>query len=367
MKKRRWLVFLIGIPISLGLLWYALHELHWAEVWATLRQANYWWLIPGVAVYFVSVWFRAWRWGFLLRGSKRVSANRLFPVVVIGYMGNDILPVRLGEVLRAYVLWRREGIHVGTTLTTAVLERLFDGLTMVLFVLFGLLFVPLSALLSQLVTFASVFFFGALAVFLFLAAQPDLLRRIANVLIERLVPARFRSLLLGFVEGIVAGLKSLRSGRDVLVLFGVTLWVWVLETCKYWLVSFAFADLHLPYVGIMLMGGAINLLTALPALPGYIGTFETGIKILTGIGAPQAPAGSYILVLHAILLVPVTLLGLVFMAAEGVRWTEVGRLGDLETGGTGGQGDRGTRGQGDAGTRGQGDVKTRGQDLGFGL
>jgi uncharacterized protein (TIRG00374 family) len=334
-KGRRWLFFVVGLVVGAFFLWFSLRGTNWAELWLALRTANYWWLVPGVAVYFTSVWFRSWRWGFLLRGSKRVSANRLYPVVVIGYMGNDILPARLGEPLRAYVLWRREGINIGTALTTAVLERIFDGLTMVLFVFIGLLFVPLSTLLSRLVTIASIAFFGALAAFLFLAARPDLLRRIANALIERLVPARFRSLLTRFVEGIVAGLESLRSGRDVLILFGVTLWVWVLETCKYWLVSLAFADLHLPYVGVMLMGGAINLLTALPSLPGYIGTFEMGIKILEGIGAPVAPAGSYVLLLHAILLVPVTLLGLAFMAAEGVRWTEVGRLGELQARGEG--------------------------------
>jgi uncharacterized protein (TIRG00374 family) len=330
--RRRWFIIVIGLVVSLGFLWYALRDLHLGEVWTALHGANYWWLVPGVAVYFISVWFRAWRWGFLLRGSKTVSASRLFPVVVIGYMGNDILPFRLGEVLRAYVLWRKEGINVGTTLTTAVLERLFDGLTMVLFVLFGLLFVPLSAFLSRLVTIASAAFFGALVVFLFLAAQPDLLRRVARALVGRVVPARFRAPVLDLVEGIVAGLESLRRGRDVLVLFGVTLWVWILETAKYWLVSFAFADLHLPYVAILLMGGAVNLLTALPSLPGYIGTFELGIKILEGIGAPSSSAGSYILVLHAILLLPVTLLGLAFMAMEGIQWTEVGRLGKLETG-----------------------------------
>ena len=331
--RRRWFIIIFGAGLGLLFLWYALRDLHLAEVWAALRDANFWWLIPGVAVYFVSVWFRAWRWGFLLRASKPVSANRLFPVVVIGYMGNDILPFRLGEVLRAYVLWRKEGINVGTTFTTAILERLFDGLTMVLFVLFGLLFVPLSIFLSRLVTVASAVFFGALVVFLFLAARPDLLRRIALALIERLVPARFRSPLLSLVEGVLVGLESLRSGRDVLILFGVTLWVWLLETAKYWLVSFAFADLHLPYVAILLMGGAVNLLTALPSLPGYIGTFELGIKILEGIGAPSSQAGSYILVLHAILLLPVTLLGLVFMGLEGVRWTDlgvVGRLGEAQ-------------------------------------
>jgi uncharacterized protein (TIRG00374 family) len=321
--KRRWPIFVVGLLVSVGLLWYALRDLHLEEIWAALQGANYWWLLPGVAVYFISVWFRAWRWGFLLRSSKRVPANRLFPVVVIGYMGNDILPFRLGEVLRAYVLWHKEEINIGTTLTTAVLERLFDGLTMVLFVLFGLLFVPLSRFLSQLVTIASIVFFGALVVFLFLAAQPDLLRRIARAMIERLVPGRLRPPLLNLVEGVVTGLESLRSGRDVLVIFGVTLWVWILETVKYWVVSFAFPDLHLSYVGILLMGGAVNLLTALPSLPGYIGTFETGIKILESIGAPSAPAGSYILVLHAILLIPVTLLGLVFMGMEGVQWTQV--------------------------------------------
>ncbi len=327
---RRWPLLLVGFALSLVFLWIAFRDLHLGEVWEALKGASYIWLIPGVAVYFISVWFRSWRWKFLLRGSKVVPTSRLFPVVVIGYMGNDILPFRLGEVLRAYVLWRKEGIHVGTTLTTALLERLFDGLTLVCFVLFGLLFLPLSASLGRLVLIASAVFFGALVVFLFLAARPDLLRRAARGVLDRVVPARFRPPILRFLEGVIAGLEGLRSARDVFVLFGVTVWVWLLEALKYWLVSFAF-DLHLGYVGVMVMGGAINLLTALPSLPGYIGTFEMGIKILQGMGAPAAAAGSYILVLHAILLVPVTLLGLVFMGMEGVRWTEVGEAARLRS------------------------------------
>ncbi len=322
MTRRRWLLLLIGLFLSLFFLWFAFRDLHLGHVWDALKTAQYIWLIPGVTVYFISVWFRSWRWKFLLRGSKSVPTARLFPIVVIGYMGNNILPFRLGEVLRAYVLWRKEGIHVGTTLTTAVLERLFDGLTLVCFVLFGLLFLPLSEFLERLVIVASGVFFSALAVFLFLAAHPDRLRHLARWVLDALVPPRFRPPLLNFLEGVIAGLEGLRRAQDVLILFGVTVWVWLLEALKYWLVSFAF-DLHLGYVGVMVMGGAVNLLTALPSLPGYIGTFEVGIKILQGMGAPAAAAGSYILVLHAILLIPVTLLGLVFMAMEGVRWAEV--------------------------------------------
>ena len=321
--RKRWSVLVLGAVISAGLLWFTFRDLHMEEILDALRGANYWWLVPGVAIYFISVWFRSWRWSFLLRGSKRIAAHRLYPVVVIGYMGNNVLPFRLGEVLRAYVLWRRERVNVGTSLTTAVLERLFDGLTMVLFVLFGLLFVPMSAFFSRLVSIASAVFFGALVVFLVLAARPRLLRRIAHAVIETVVPERFRDPLLDLVEGVIEGLESLRSGRDVLVIFLVTVWVWILETLKYWLVSFAF-DLQLPYYGIVLMGGVVNLLTALPSLPGYIGTFEGGgVQVLEVIGAPSGAAASYVLVLHAILLLPVTLLGLIFLANAGVRWAEI--------------------------------------------
>jgi hypothetical protein len=321
--RKRWPILLLGLLISVGLLWFSFRDLHLDEVLEALRGANYWWLIPGVAIYFVALWFRSWRWGFLLRGSKRVPASRLLPVVVIGYAGNNLLPFRLGEVLRAYLLWRRERINIGTSLTTAVLERLFDGLTMVLFVLFGLLFVPLSAFLSRLVTIASAVFFGALVIFLALASRPQLLHRIAHRVIESIMPERFQEPLFGLVEGVIAGLESLRSGRDVLVVFGVTLWIWFLETMIHWLVSFAF-DLQLTYPGIVLMGGVINLLTALPSLPGYIGTFEGGgIQVLEALGVPSGAAASYVLVLHVLLLLPVTLLGIVLMARVGVRWTEV--------------------------------------------
>jgi hypothetical protein len=324
--RRRWPFLVLGLLISVGLLWFTFRDLQMDEILEVLRRANYWWLVPGVAVYFVSVWFRSWRWKFMLRGSKRVSATRLFPVVAIGYMGNNLLPFRLGEVLRTYVLWRREQINVGTTLTTAVLERLFDGVTMVLFVLVGLLFVPMSAFFSRLVTIASIVFLGALVMFLFLAARPRLMHRIAHGLIETVMPERFREPLFELVEGVIAGLESLRSGRNVLIVFGVTLWVWILETMIYRLVSFAF-DLQLPYFGIMLTAGVVNLLTALPSLPGYIGTFEGGgVQVLEVIGVPSGPAASYVLVLHAILLIPVTLLGLLFMAREGVRWADVWQM-----------------------------------------
>jgi len=320
--RKRWLVFGLGLLLSLVFLGLALRDLHLGEVWAAMRSARYGWVIPGLLVYFLSVYVRSWRWAYLLRAAKPLPAGRLFPIIIIGYMGNDIFPFRLGEVLRAYVLWRREGINFGTTLTTAVAERLFDGLTMVLFVVIGLLFIPLSALLRPLVVIAGAIFLAVLLAFLVLASRPALLRTLAQRLVHLFVPQRLRAPVLGLVEGVITGLAVFRTGTEVFTTFLLTLGVWLLEIGKYWLVSQAFA-LAMSFPAIMLMGGTVNLLTALPSLPGYVGTFEMGIKVLQALGASADVAGSYILVLHALLWFPIVALGLVFFLREGLSRSEV--------------------------------------------
>ena len=90
----------IGILISVVFLYLSLRGLKLAEFWQALQNANYWWLIPGVAVYFLAVWVRAWRWHYMLRPLKKIPTKTMFPIVTIGYMGNNIYPARAGEVLR---------------------------------------------------------------------------------------------------------------------------------------------------------------------------------------------------------------------------------------------------------------------------
>ncbi|HEX5689528.1 MAG TPA: lysylphosphatidylglycerol synthase transmembrane domain-containing protein, partial [Roseiflexaceae bacterium] len=104
--------FWLGVVVSIFFLVLALRGLDLRDFWTTVRHANYWWLIPGVAIYFVAVWARTWRWHYMLRHIRRVSLGRLFPIVVIGYMGNNVYPARAGELLRSYVLKRKEGVPV---------------------------------------------------------------------------------------------------------------------------------------------------------------------------------------------------------------------------------------------------------------
>ena len=119
---KRWQLYL-GIGISVIFVWMALNGLDLKGVWEVIKSANYIWLLPSVGVYFIGVWVRTWRWDYLLRPLKKIPVKNLFPVVVIGYMGNNVYPFRAGELLRSYVLYRREGVKISASLATVVIER----------------------------------------------------------------------------------------------------------------------------------------------------------------------------------------------------------------------------------------------------
>ncbi|HTP11389.1 MAG TPA: lysylphosphatidylglycerol synthase transmembrane domain-containing protein [Anaerolineae bacterium] len=327
---KRW-QFWLGIAISAGFLIWALLGLDLQKVYGYLQHGNYLWLIPSVAVYFLAVLVRTWRWDYLLRPLKRISIKRLFPVVVIGYMGNNIFPFRIGELLRAYVLKRNEDVSISSSLATIVVERIFDGLTMLLFVFIALPTVPsLPAELRAIVVFGGVLFLGALVVFLFMAAKPTVAARIYNPLIDLLLPEKYGSKLRGFIERFMLGLAALRDVRQVFMIFFTSVLIWLLETVKYWFVMHAF-DMQLSFFTLMLMNGIVNLSTTLPAAPGYIGTFDTpGIAVLVAFNVERALATAYTLVLHAALWLPITLLGFYYMIREGLRWGDLTKASHLQ-------------------------------------
>ncbi|MBK8985047.1 MAG: flippase-like domain-containing protein [Chloroflexi bacterium] len=333
-KRTLWLG--AAVLISALFLWVALDGLELAEVWADVRTANYWWLLPSVAVYFVAVWARTWRWDYMLRPLKHIPVRRLFPVVVIGYMGNNVYPFRAGEVLRSFVLYQREEVPMSASLATVIVERVFDGLVMLIFVFVALPFTPIpgdNTTVRATVIFASAAFFIALVVFFTLAAMPDRFYRLAQWglgLTGNLLSEKGRSSLLGILQRFLAGLESLRSFRNVLMIFFTSIVIWLLETVKYWFVMHAF-DFQVTFFALMLMNGVVNLATTLPSAPGYVGTFDTpGIEVLKLYSVPANTAAAYTLVLHAALWLPITLLGFYYMLREGLSWADIGKAAEMK-------------------------------------
>ncbi|MCA9949905.1 MAG: flippase-like domain-containing protein [Anaerolineales bacterium] len=314
--------FWLGVIISVGFLVYALQGLKLTEVFSQVQRANYYWLIPAVAVYFVAVWARTWRWDYMLRPIKKIPIRRLFPVVVIGYMGNNVYPFRAGELLRSFVLYEREDVAIGASMATVIVERVFDGLVMLMFVFVALPLTPIpSESVQTLVVFASIAFFAALIVFFGLAAKPDIFYNLAAKILNWLLPERFAKPTLDFLARFLEGLESLRSFRNVVMIFLTSVVIWLLETVKYWFVMQAF-DFHVTFFALMLMNGVVNLFTTLPSAPGYVGTFDTpGIETLVLYGVARTTATAYTLVLHAALWLPITLLGVYYMFKEGLGWS----------------------------------------------
>jgi hypothetical protein len=320
---KRW-QFWLGVAISAVFLYLALRGLDLDLVWHHISTGNYWWLIPSVTIYFFGVWARTWRWHYMLRAIKPISTRRLFPVVCIGYMGNNIYPARIGELLRAYVLKRKEGVTIGASLATILVERIFDGVVMLLFVFVTLPLVPdIPGNWRQFVIVFSLLFFGALGIFFVLAASPQRAQSLYNAVIDRLIPKRFHEPIRGFADRFMEGLYFLRSGRDVAMIFFTSVVVWLAETGKYWFVMHAF-DFEVSFFVLMLMNGVVNLFTTIPSAPGYVGTFDQpGIEILKAFGVNANIAGAYTLVLHAALWLPITLLGAFYMWRESLSWRDL--------------------------------------------
>jgi glycosyltransferase 2 family protein len=320
-KQRRWQL-VAGFAISAIFLWLALGHIDLSLVWQQVAEANYWWLLPAFLAYFVTVGLRAVRWEQLLRPVQPVAARRLFGIQVLGYLGNNIYPFRIGELLRVYLLRRRENVSFSTGLATLVIERLFDGLAVLLLLVLALPLAPLPGEMQPLVLFTGVLFGLALLVFLLLAMAPG---RVLAFWLSLPVPVRWQEPVTARLRRFIAGFSSLQSGWGMGQLLGFSLIIWLLETAKYWLVMQAFPFV-VSFAVLLLTNGVINLATILPSAPGFVGTFDLpGIFMLRFFGVPDTVATAFILVLHAVLWLPSTLFGFAYMVYAGIRWTDFGR------------------------------------------
>lgn len=326
---KRW-QFWLGILISAVFLFFALRDLNLGDFWSAIKTANYWWIFPGIAVYFVGVWARAWRWHYLLKPIKKIKTGLMFPITCIGYMGNNIYPARAGEVLRAVVLKRKEGVPVSASLATIIVEKVFDTVVML-----GFVFVNLPELakvatsdsgfagnIQQLAFTGLGIFIGVLVIFLLAAMFPRVTEKICVWLINHLLPMKIREKAIGITFKFLEGLASLRSPANILMVFVTSVVIWLLETVKYWFVMHAF-NFTVSFFALMLLNGIANLATIIPAAPGYIGTWEAVTKsVLTAYNVPGGEALGYAIVLHVALWLPITLLGAYYMTREGIKWND---------------------------------------------
>ncbi|MFN8378487.1 MAG: lysylphosphatidylglycerol synthase transmembrane domain-containing protein [Anaerolineae bacterium] len=330
MTRKQQVVVLIGLAISAVFLYFAFRKLHLQEALDILKAANLPLILFAAGWYFMAVLFISKRWQFLLRGIKRVRLPELFRLTCIGYMGNNVYPLRAGEILRIYLLQRNDQIPFaqGTVITFA--ERTFDGLVMLTFVVVSLALLQLpNESIRAVATVAAPLFLIALLVFLALAARPNWFRAIAHK-VSGWLPGPLREVTLHLTDQILSSLQGLRTPALLAGTVAFSYLSWATEASVYWLVAMAMG-IDTGYVSMLLVVGVVNLAGLIPASPGQLGVFEFFVTlVLSALGVADSLALAFALVVHVVIWLPVTLAGFVFLIRQGLGWNAITHASELE-------------------------------------
>lgn len=296
------------------------------RVAATLTRADPLLMLAAAAVFMITYGLRGWRWKLLLSPMGDYPYRTVRDVLLVGFMGNWILPARGGELARTLILWRLTGASWRGALATVAVERLFDALTIIgiLSALSQLFDVPpLARKIGWLTTAAMA---GTLAGALWTAYHPASLFG----LMERalfFVPARLRTRVVAFCRTFVQGFAALRRPRLLLPVAGLSVVVWILEVVVYLLVMRAF-DIGLPFwaAGVTLV--VTNFSIAAPSAPGALGVFEAGCSgTLIALGVNKDLALSYAIGVHLLFFVCIVGFGLLVLWRLGLGLGDLTRTG----------------------------------------
>jgi uncharacterized membrane protein YbhN (UPF0104 family) len=262
---------------------------------------------------------RTLRWRVILSGAARAPVTTLFSVLIMGFATNNLLPGRLGELWRAYLLGRKRNVRKTLALASVVVERVFDGLTLIALLVFLSTVVELPGWGRQVELFATLIFVGATAGVVVLLWQPSLMRALLGVLL-RPFPERWAKWAAETFDAFVDGLGPLRRLPVLLGAAVLSIGVWFLEGSSYLLLSRGInlglpGGVEAPAIGLTLV--TINLGIMVPSAPGYLGTQEFfGTAALGVFGVSPQSALALVLVSHAVQYLLVTSLGLLFFARE---------------------------------------------------
>ena len=325
---------LFGFGVTGVLLWWVLKDVQAFELWAAVREANFWLLGLAVAIGYLNYLFRSIRWGVLLHPiCSETSLYSRFAAMNIGFMATNLIPLRVGEFVRPYALSRMAPVSVSGALGSLVVERFLDS-----FAIAALLFLAMAApgfpespvvwdiSLTVLIRWFMAALGGLLLFMVVLLIFPRPLVGAVGSL-ARFLPKKLGTLIVEVMEAFLEGLKALQSP---LLLAKAVVWslgIWVVQSLSFWVAFLAFG-IHVGFDVALFVNGTVASAVAAPAGPGFVGTFQFGLTGGLGVyGASGASAVALSLAFHLGGFIPVTLIGLYFAGRLGLSLGDVGTKG----------------------------------------
>jgi len=317
--------FLFGLALSILGLWYALHQFNWSEFIDALSNVNYWYLVLVVAIQFFAIWIRAVRWGWLLLPIQKLPTKSLFDATMIGYFGNNVLPLRMGEILRAYVISNNYKISTSKILGTLVVDRILDLLALMVFAIFfvfnsDLLNIPQWAITLSIIL--TVILFGSL---IYVGGKnPDW----SSIKERRKVfNSNIGSKIFDIFANLISGLAVLKQTPKKFGVYSFILVLWGLYYLSFvFMVKAVGLNLSMMDVGVLYV--VLTIAISIPAAPGYVGTYHAVcVATLTNLySIDLAASQAFAIVSHAIVFIPFVIVGAIIFVKNSLNFSKLKSL-----------------------------------------
>ncbi len=301
---------LIGLIVTIVLFWLLFRQIDLVLFVRYLADSNLLYVAAGMALYLSSFIIRGLRWRALLGHLKKISLVESIRLVAAGYAVNNVLPGRIGEFTRAYLAGSRNGISRTAAFASIFVERIFDGLTVFLILAVLLFTYPFPGWVRNLAELAGLIFVS-LFVFVLFSSFSDLPVRIVRAVSGR-VP-KWLAMPFDLLEKFLHGTRAIESLSQLATVLFLSFVVWSIEIGVYVLIVKAFG-LHIPWIAYLLMLVTVNMGMLIPSTPGGLGVFQFAVVKSLEIFAIVTTLGMAVsLVLHMAQIVPVTIIGLVWL------------------------------------------------------
>ncbi|MDR1102098.1 MAG: flippase-like domain-containing protein [Clostridiales bacterium] len=306
MKKR--VINILGIIISLALLYFLFRGVDWHELWAAFKNARYSIVIIAILVNLFGFYFRTLRFCEIIRHiAPNASVKRVFPSIAAGYAANNLLPLRAGEFVRAYHAGKQLNHDKAALFSCVVVERIVDVATLAVILCVTMLFYKMEAWIGKVAVFLIIgLIFGIFILYMIVRHWDKC---------ERFVPKVARK----FARSLADGFRAIKSAGQMLKVVGISMIIWTVEATTIFFVAMSFG-LNYSILGSVFVMLLINLIIIIPAAPGNFGTLETAAKAgFMAFAVPDGQATAVTLLLHGVQFLPITAVGLVFLIGSGVK------------------------------------------------
>jgi uncharacterized protein (TIRG00374 family) len=305
---------ILGLLVGLIFVWLAFRGTDIEGIKSSFKAVKYIYLTPVVLLSIVVLVLRSYRWGVILEPLEKIDQGTLFSITAVGFMAISLLPVRMGEFVRPYLVSRKSSIRMGSALATIVVERIFDMLTLMMVLLLILMMVELPEWIFRSACSILLIVIPLLFILIFMAVKRDASVKGIDRII-RVLPEALSSRLMRLLHSFLDGLQILPDLKKTFYLAFLSILTWSLVAFATYILFSSFESMSglspaAAYTVLIITALGVTL----PTAPGFVGNYHYScVLALTLFGIPKNDALTFAILLHFMQVMVTILLGLIYL------------------------------------------------------